>query len=187
MTKRKKRVEQEAEVVVIPVDFREVLPQILARVNDVTDLESWKAAFPQIEFMEVDEGLTGKRIDWENRSSVEKAAYVAYMADPQLVIINFEVDIDGYEVDVRIDDSERAWYLWFYGCFDCFDKSKEGWLSDEARGALLGYAAQQAGGFEEMVMDKYSANNVYLVSFEMRAAPDCLGRTELDKRESFNE
>ena len=127
MAKRKKRVEQEAEVVVIPVDFREVLPQILARVADVNDLESWKAAFlPQIEFMEVDEGLTGKRIDWEARSPVEIAAYVAYMADPQKVKIDYEIDAEGYGIRVSIDDSERAWYLWFNGCFDYFDESKGG-------------------------------------------------------------
>ena len=167
MAKIKKRVEQEAEVVVIPVDFREVLPQILARVADVDDLESWKAAFPQIEFMEIDEGLTGKRIDWEARSPVEIAAYVAYMADPQKVKIDYEIDAEGYGIRVSIDDSERAWYLWFNGCFDYFDESKGGQLSDDARETLLGYAAQQAGGWEEKILEEVSPGDVCLNSFNM--------------------
>mgnify|MGYP001567464194 CR=1 FL=1 len=161
MAKRKKRVEQEAEAVIIPVDFREVLPQILARVADADDLESWRAAFPQIEFMEVDEGLTGKAIDWEARSPTEKAAYVAYMADPQKVKIDYEIDVEGYGIKVEIGDSERAWYLWFSGCFD------ERNLSDDAKEVLLWYAAQQAGDWQEKVLEDTSPGEVCLNSFNM--------------------
>ena len=144
---------------------------ILARVADVNDLESWKAAFPKIEFMEVDEGLTGRPIDWEERSPVEKAAYVAYMGDPQKVKIDYEIDVNGYGVGVQISDSERAWYLWFYGCFDYFDESEKGYLSDEAKETLLGYAAQQAGDFEDMILEEVSPYQVYLNSFRMETAP----------------
>ena len=171
MSKRKKRVEREAEAIVIPVDFREVLPRILARVADVNDLESWRAAFPKIEFMEVDEGPTGKPIDWEARSPIEKAAYVAYMTDPQKVEINYEIDVDGYLIRVRIDDSERAWYLWYSGCFNYFDETREGRLSDGAKENLLWYAAQQAGNFEDWVIGEINPDRTSLNFFSMMTAP----------------
>lgn len=148
------------------VDFGELLPKILAQVADVNDLNAWKAAFPEIEFAEVDEGFSGRPIDWEVRSAVEKAVYVAYMNDPQMASVDYEIDADGYEVRVSLDDSERVWWLWLAGGFVALDEVGE--LSLNAKEALLRYAAQQAGVFEEMVMDSVSVRNVSLLSMELK-------------------
>ncbi len=164
MAKEKKRAEVEV------VNFGEALPAILTRVADVNDLASWKAAFPKIEFMEVDEALTGEPIEWEKRSPIEKAAYVAYMTDPDKVKIDYVVDIDGYPVRVYIEDCERAWYLWFRGCFNFLDESKNGEVPYEAKESLFFYAAQEAGDFQIMIDDRYSPDDLVLISFEMRAA-----------------
>ena len=168
MAKRKKRVEREAEVIT-PVDFREVLPVILARVAGVNDLESWKAAFPKIEFMEVDEGFSGKRINWEARSAVEIAVYVAFMNDPQMASVDCSIDADGYKVDVPIRDSERLWWLWLAGAFSFFDEERE--LSLNAKETLLRYAAQGAGDFEDMVIDRVWAGDVSLLSLKLEVKP----------------
>lgn len=155
------RIDAEGEV-----DFGEVLPKVLAQVADVNDLNAWKAAFPEIEFAEVDEGFSGRPIGWEGRSTVEKAVYVAYMNDPQMASVDYEIDADGYEVRVSLDDSERVWWLWLAGGFVALDEMGE--LSLNAKEALLRYAAQQAGVFEEMVMDSVSVINVSLLSMELR-------------------
>ncbi len=170
MTKTERR-RKENEAVSEMVDFRDALPKILARVADLNDLKSWKAAFPGIKFMEVDEGLTGKQIDWEERSPIEKAAYVAYMTDTRKIEIDYEIVIEGYDISVQIRDSERAWYLWFYGCFDYFVNNKGGYVSDTAKRVLFGYAAQRAGDFEGLIQDNISLNEVCLSFFQMKTAP----------------
>ena len=156
---------------VTPIDFQDALPAILAKVKDVTDLDSWKVAFPLIEFMEVDEGLTGKPIDWPSRSPLEIAAYVAYMIDPQKVEIDYYIHLDDQFVMVNIDDSERAWYLWFYGCFDYLDEAKNRQLTPEARDVLLRYAAQKAGPFEQSILDRFDADDLEITHFAMRTRP----------------
>lgn len=171
LTKEDKRVVKEILAKIdadegLEVDFREVLPHILAQVADVDDLNAWKDAFPEIEFTEVDEGFSGRPIGWEVRSVVEIAVYVAYMNDPQMASVDYEIDADGYGVRVSLDDSERVWWLWMAGGFVALDEVGE--LSLNAKETLLRYAAQQAGGFEEMVMDRVWAGDVSLVSMELK-------------------
>lgn len=156
------------ETVVVPeiVDFLEVFSEILVQVADDNDLNAWKAAFPEIEFAEVDEGFSGRPIGWEERSTVEKAVYVAYMNDPQMASVDYEIDADGYKVRVSLDDSERVWWLWMAGGFVALDEV--GVLSLNAKETLLRYAAQRAGEFEEMVMDSVDVGDVSLLSMELK-------------------
>lgn len=58
------------------------------------------------------------------------------------------------------------WWLWLAGGFVALDEVGE--LSLNAKEALLRYAAQQAGVFEEMVMDSVSVRNVSLLSMELK-------------------
>jgi len=51
------------------------------------------------------------------------------------------------------------------------DESEKGYLSDEAKETLLGYAAQQAGDFEDMILEEVSPDQVYLNSFRMETVP----------------
>ncbi|HLE49571.1 MAG TPA: hypothetical protein VI791_00305 [Patescibacteria group bacterium] len=44
-------------------------------------------------------------------------------------------------------------------------------MSDEAKETLLGYAAQQAGDFEDMILEEVSPDQVYLNSFRMETVP----------------
>lgn len=150
------------------IDFSKLLPMILNKVGRgrLGDLNAWKDAFPEIEFAEVDEGFSGRPIGWEGRSIVEKAVYVAYMNDPQMASVDYEIDADGYEVRVSLDDSERVWWLWLAGGFVALDEVGE--LSLNAKETLLRYAAQQAGVFEEMVMDSVSVRDVSLLSMELK-------------------
>lgn len=157
--------------VIDKVDFNGALPNILAKVKDVSSLDSWKAAYPGIEFMDVDEGLTGKPIDWSSRSPLEIAAYVAYMANPQEVEIDYYVYVDDQFVMVDITDSERVWYIWFYGCFDYLDAAKGHRLTDQAKDVLLGYAAQKAGPFEETILDSFGPDDLTVTHFSMRTPP----------------
>ena len=39
------------------------------------------------------------------------------------------------------------------------DESEKGYLSDEAKETLLGYAAQQAGDFEDMILEEVRADD----------------------------
>jgi len=51
------------------------------------------------------------------------------------------------------------------------DESEKGYLSDEAKETLLEYAAQQAGDWEDKILEEVSPNQVYLNSFRMETAP----------------
>lgn len=165
MAKTKRRQKEEAQVAPETVDFRDELPGILAKVADVADLEAWKKAYPEVEFPEVDTGFSGKPIGWGDRKPEEIAAYVAYWRDPQKAEVVYEILADGYHARIRIDDSERAYWMWLSGCFACFAEENE--LSENALQTLLHYAAQQAGQFEEMVEDHLLADDVELLSLEM--------------------
>lgn len=162
--RRIEEVSSEPEV----VDVSELVPELIKRVKDPLDIRSWRKAFPGIDFSEVDEGFTGDPIDWDGRTPAEKAIYVAYMAHPHRAEVEYRIEIDGYEVRHQIDDSERIWYLWMRGCLVSPDGKAE--LSDEAKTLLLYYAAQGAGDFEEMVMERYGADDVKLVNLEMTVA-----------------
>lgn len=158
---------------VLRVNFEKLLPIILQRVacfGDVVDIRSWKKAFPECEFMEIDREITGKSIKWEERSALERAVYVAYMYDPQRVMVGYRIDADGYEASYETNDSEIIWNLWFYGALRGLEEGAE--LEEEAREALLTYVARQQGGaFEELIMDQIPANRVTLEGMVVWVAP----------------
>lgn len=162
--RRIEEVSSEPEV----VDVSELVPELIKRVKNPLDIRSWRKAFPGIDFPEVDEGFTGDPIDWDDRTSAEKAIYVAYMAHPHRAKVEYRVEIDGYDVRHQIDDSERIWYLWMSGCLVSPDGKAE--LSDEAKTLLLFYAARTAGVFEELILERYYADDVKLVSMKMTVA-----------------
>lgn len=164
---RRKNKEVSSEPVM--VDVNELVPKLIRRVKNPLDMESWRKAFPGTDFPEVDEDFTGDPIDWNARTPIEKAIYVAYLANPQLARIEYQIEVGGYPVRQEIDDSERIWYMWMRGCLTAikFDMVR---LSDEAKTTLLYYAAQGAGDFEEMVMEKYGADDVQLINLEMTVA-----------------
>lgn len=118
-------------------------------VGDVGNLENWRSAFPDVEFEDIDEGLTGKPIEWPTYTPTEKAAYVLYMRNTQAAGLKYTLDADGYNVRHEIDDSERFWYAWFDHSLRFFDGEDK--IPVEARKTLLYYAAQ--GETEDIVMD----------------------------------
>ncbi|TRZ49848.1 hypothetical protein D4S03_07665, partial [bacterium] len=104
---------------IIPVDFEKVKMKILAWANSegsMGDIENWRKAFSKVEFEEVDD-VTGKRIDWDKRTMVERAFYVAYMEDPQAVEVDYTLEIEEMQLRRRIEDSEQIWSMWMAGCF----------------------------------------------------------------------
>lgn len=166
MAKTKRGGKEAVAAVPETVDFREVLPAILKKVAGLKDLNAWKKAYPEVEFLEIDEGMSGKLIDWSSRKQVEMAAYVAYMRNPQMTEVVYEILADGYRARIRINDPERAWWMWLSGCFAHFDEENE--LSEDAQATLLHYAAQQAGDFEAYVEDHILPDDVELLSLEMK-------------------
>ncbi len=153
----------------VMVDIKELVPMLIKRVKNPLDVVSWRKAFPGTDFPEVDEGFSGDRIDWDARTSMEKAIYVAYMANPQLAKVEYQIEIDGYKIRHEIDDSERIWWMWMRGCW-ATDLNGKPNLSDEAKETLLYYAAQQAGGFEELIMERYGSDDVVLRRLDMQVA-----------------
>lgn len=154
------------------MDVKKLIPRILERVaefGDVCDMRTWKRAFPECVFMEVDDGLTGKPIKWEERTPLERAVYVAYMNGPHRVKVYYQIDASGYSANYQTDDSEIIWYLWFYGALRGLEEGAE--LEEGARETLLTYVARRAGEFESLIMDEIPANEVVLERMEMDVAP----------------
>lgn len=141
----------------------------VAEYGDVADIETWKKAFPKIEFPDVDEPFTGKPIKWETYTPVEKAAYVAYMNSliPG-VSLNFHMDADGTRVRKEVWDTEELWYLWFYHTFTYFDKKGE--LSETALEKLLYYATNQ-NDFADLILDNINPENVIVNEMTFSHAP----------------
>ena len=153
------------------VDVNELVPKLIRRVENPLDMNSWREAFPETDFPDVDEGFTGDPIDWEGRTSIEKAIYVAYMADPQRTKVEYQIEVDGFKIRHQIDDSKRIWYMWMRGCWTTFEDGKgKVVLSDEAKTTLLYYAAQSARDFEEMIMERYDSDDVMLLELDMQVA-----------------
>jgi len=103
-----------------PVDFNSEKIEIVIRANDegaLGDIESWKEAFPEVKFMDVDEAFSGDEIDWNQRTVVEKALFVAFMKDPQSTSISYEMKLDNVYLSNIVTDSERVWWMWMAGCF----------------------------------------------------------------------
>ena len=102
------------------VDFNSEKIEIVIRANDegaLGDIESWKEAFPEVKFMDVDEAFSGDEIDWNQRTVVEKALFVAFMKDPQSTSISYEMKLDNVYLSNIVTDSERVWWMWMAGCF----------------------------------------------------------------------
>lgn len=154
------------------MDVKKLIPRILERVaefGDVCDMRAWRRAFPDREFMELDDGLTGEPVRWEERTPLERAVYLAYMNDPQRTNVFYQIDASGYSANYQTDDSEIIWYLWFYGALRGLEEEVE--LEEEARKTLLTYVARQAGEFEDLIMDEIPLNEVVLERMEMDVAP----------------
>ncbi|HBC44851.1 TPA: hypothetical protein DCZ81_01665 [Candidatus Collierbacteria bacterium] len=103
-----------------PVDFNSEKIEIVIRANDegaLGDIESWKEAFPEVKFMDVDEAFSGDEIDWNQRTVVEKALFVAFMRDPKSTSISYEMKLDNVYLSNIVTDSERVWWMWMAGCF----------------------------------------------------------------------
>ena len=104
----------------VPTDFNSEKMEIVMRANDegpLGEIESWKEAFPEVEFMDVDEAFSGDKIDWDQRTVVEKALFVAFMKDPQSTSVRYEMKLDNIYLSKTVTDSERVWWMWMAGCF----------------------------------------------------------------------
>lgn len=121
----------------VPVDFGLVKAEIITRANkegSMGDIESWRRAFPDIEFEEVDDVFSGEEIGWESRTVEERAFYVAYMKDPQATKVDYVVEVEDISLRARIDNSEKIWWMWMAGCF------AGGELDEKAIRTFLWYA-----------------------------------------------
>jgi len=105
---------------IIPVDYDSVKMDIFIRANSegpIEDIESWRKAFPDVEFEGVDEDITGEEIGWKNRTAEERAFYVAYMKDPQATEVDYMMEVEDIRLFKKIEDPERIWCMWMAGCF----------------------------------------------------------------------
>jgi len=119
------------------VDFGAVKMEIMIRANNegpIEEIESWRKAFPDVEFMEIDEVFSCEEIDWSSRTIDERAFFVAYMRDPQAAKVKYEIEVEGEKMTKVIKDSENIWWMWIEGCF-----SKEE-LDESALRTFLWYA-----------------------------------------------
>jgi len=189
---------QEKENRPMSQDFLEIFPQIInqvSRTGDLEDMTSWKNAFPEIEFMETDDGFSGRDINWESRSLAEKAFYTAYMKDPQSVTLRYKMALaEGIESGVEQDtglnfhlvvdrirnktitDSERIWWIWMSGATKVFDQLVDGTenidnniISKEALMTLFNYYLQfEFGdlGLEDKFIDMTRSQDLVLKSIQ---------------------
>lgn len=150
----------------MPVDFSKVEIEILTRVNSegkIDDMENWRKTFPDLPFEEVDDMFTGKEIDWEKRTTKEKAFYVAYMRDPQVAVVDYTMEVEELRLRNREDNSEVIWCMWMDGCF----VGEE--LEEEAIKALLWYLTDDELG--RKYIEDMDLGDVKLVKFEAMVAP----------------
>jgi|GEM_PF-5645249 len=140
--------------------------------GDLTDIEVWRATFPTIEFEEVDESFSGRKIDWEKRSFEERASYVCYMKDPQRAVILYQLDVAGRKINHRLDDSERIWWTWESGALKALDPKAQ--LSNDALQALSSYAFQSAGEWEEILEDLIDTSDISISDFKLFVKADGL-------------
>jgi hypothetical protein len=151
---------------IIPVDFNSIKMAIFIQANKeapIKDIESWKKAFPDIEFEEIDDMFTGDEIDWENRNLEERAFYVAYMKDPQTAKVDFSMDIKGIRLWKVIDDSEMIWYMWMSGCFAGEP------LDEKAIKTFMWYG--DTSELARRYMDDLDLDEVSLLTLSVKVAP----------------
>jgi len=120
--------------VVCVESVNEKLLDMLGDVGDGSKMETWKKAFPEIEFIETDDLFSGEKIDWSERNTQERLFYVAYMNDPQRTRVEYRIELGGLRERVVISDSEKIWWMWLAGCFRGDD------FEEEALKTFLWYA-----------------------------------------------
>jgi len=114
--------------------------EILTRANKegpMEDIESWRKAFPEVDFMEVDKVFSCEEIDWSERSMKERAFFVAYMKAPQEAKVKFELEVENVKIHKAINDSEKIWWMWIEGCFSGQELDEKAlrtflWYADES-------------------------------------------------------
>lgn len=102
------------------VDYDVLKEGIFIQANEygpMGEIDSWKKAFPEVEFPEIDEVFSGEKLDWEEKTMTEMAFYVAYMKNPQAVEVKYEMEVEGVYETVTVKDSEKIWWMWLDGCF----------------------------------------------------------------------
>lgn len=105
--------------------FEPIFNKILLKVEkhgNINEMSSWKEAYPNLEFEEVDVTITGRKIDWDIRSLPERAFYVKYMENPQAANVFFRIRLTNRlfksrSIRAQSRDPERIWYMWMVGCF----------------------------------------------------------------------
>lgn len=124
------------------IDYDELKTGVLRRVNDLgslEDMDSWKKAYPEIEFTDefrcLDENGNDSviNIDWNERTLAEKIFFVA-MRKSSAVEISYDMVVeDEVKVTQKIDDPEKIWQMWLGGCFSGEDlKESALWLFVES-------------------------------------------------------
>ena len=108
---------KEKELVDFNFSRKEVFEVVGAEGALLEDIDNWRLAFPDVDFMEIDKSFTGEMIDWESKTLSERAFFVAYMRNPHATKVFFSVDVGDLKLFNRIDDAERIWYMWMAGCF----------------------------------------------------------------------
>lgn len=99
------------------VDFYDVLPDILARVGqagEITEMEAWRKAYPEIEFMSEDD-WGGVKIDWEERTILERAVYVTLVGSEKRDSMRMAVGLEYEEGEDRLPGLETFLYEGTYG------------------------------------------------------------------------
>lgn len=85
----------------------------------------WRQAFPKIQFLVVDKGLTESSIPWEKFSLEDKATRVAMdmgvaklarSRDGRRVTVDYELGVkyvgQNFFINHQVDDTEKQWELW---------------------------------------------------------------------------
>jgi hypothetical protein len=134
------------------VDFLSQIAPILARVHrcgDLKEMESWKKAFPDVTFQDVDYGLSGRKINWQDFSPVERAAYVVLWKDKnQDAQLTYFLSAPYIRQHAEISDSERLWSCWMNHVFANLKNPNQ--LPEEAIETLLYFAVQYVD-FDELI------------------------------------
>lgn len=154
-------------------EFESVLDEILSKVRkhgDINEMSSWREAYHDLEFEEVDESFTGDKINWDKRGSAERAFYVAYMVDPQAVKVRFRLLVtpcgfDQRSIDAQVEDSEKIWYMWMAGCFTAFSGDFTN-ISSEAKRTFLAYAVGL--DFVDVIDDSVDNDGIVLEKLVVR-------------------
>jgi len=132
-------------------------------------IDSWRRAYPDIEFLQNDNGFSERPIHWHKRSLFERAAYVAYMLNPHECKFEYSLQFGGEFVRAETTDSERIWYIWMSGAMRyAAGKLPNKNSIDESHYALLYYATQKAGIWTDYLqeyLDEGDVTSITLTQF----------------------